>query len=107
MNKLFLILATTALFLNAQEVGLNCLIIKEEGSIICKYTQERELEDRLVKINWIDPSNKISRKKSIKFKAGHGSVYDFRYMKGRMFGIWTVEVKDKDKDYNTTFELTK
>jgi hypothetical protein len=35
----------------------------------------------------------------------HGSVYDYRYMKGRANGTWTFKVIDNKKEYSTTFEI--
>jgi hypothetical protein len=37
--------------------------------------------------------------------AGHGSVYDFRYITGRLKGVWTFTVLDNDVKISTTFEL--
>jgi hypothetical protein len=102
------ILIPSLLMLNsmfAQDGAINCMIIKDENSIICKYTQKREFEDRTIQVNWIDPTNNISRQRDMIVPAGHGSVYDFRYIKGRMLGKWTFQVIDNKQKYQTTFEL--
>lgn len=83
----------------------DCLILKDENSIICKYTNERQTEDYEVVFEWIDPTGDVSRKRTMLIPAGHGSVYDFRYISGRMKGIWTFRVIDNDQIITTTFEL--
>jgi hypothetical protein len=39
--------------------------------------------------------------------AGHGSVYDFRYLKGRMAGVWSFIVIDNEIKHETTFNIEK
>jgi hypothetical protein len=83
----------------------DCLVIKEENSIICKYMTERSTEDRFVKMEWIDPEGEFSRTRKVLLPSGHGSVYDFRYLSGRKVGTWTFRVTDDDKVFSTTFEI--
>lgn len=92
-------------FLNADELENNadCIILKDENSIICKYTHNRIDEDKHVQFNWIDPMNIISRQRTMTIPAGHGSVYDFRYITGRAPGKWTFEVIDNNISYRTNF----
>lgn len=87
------------------EQAADCLILKDENSIICKYTHERKTDDMEVVFEWIDPNGELSRKREMLIPAGHGSVYDFRYISGRMKGTWTFKVIDNDKVLSTTFEL--
>ncbi|WP_428024077.1 hypothetical protein [Arcobacter sp.] len=84
---------------------VDCLVIKEENSIICKYMTERSIEDKFVTMEWINPEGEISRTRKVLFPSGHGSVYDFRYLSGRELGVWTFRVTDKEQVYNTTFEI--
>ncbi len=84
---------------------VDCLVIKEENSIICKYMTERTIEDKFVKMEWINPTGEVSRNRKVLFPSGHGSVYDFRYLSGREIGEWTFRVTDKDKVFSTTFEV--
>ena len=105
MNKLLLLSVLLTSIVVAQEVEVDCLIVKDENSIICKYTQDRSLEDRMVKIHWIDPQGKISRQRDINFPAGHASIYDFRYLEGRISGTWIFKIIDDAKEYKTTFDL--
>lgn len=107
MNKILLtsLLAFGSLF--AQDVGVECLVIKDENSIICKYTHERITVDKQVDFQWIDPAGNVSRERVMTIPSGHGSVYDFRYIQGRMLGTWTFKVLDQEKVYETTFDLQK
>jgi len=107
MNKILLtFLALSSISLNAEITNrADCLIIKEENSIICKYINTRKTEDRTVFVQWINPNEEISRKREIMVPAGHGSVYDFRYIEGRLKGTWTFKVEDKKKTYSSTFEI--
>lgn len=84
---------------------VDCLVIKEENSIICKYMTYRPMEDRTVTFKWINPKGDISRTREILFPSGHGSVYDFRYLSGRETGIWNLKVKDGNNEYSTEFEV--
>ncbi len=87
------------------ENKLECIILEDENSIICKFEKERSFEDETVVFQWIDPFEKVSRQRSMIIPAGHGSIYDYRYIKGRLEGKWTVKVLAKDKQYETKFEI--
>ena len=109
MNKIlllsFLLIGTISLNAKSDTNSADCLIIKDENSIICKYTKARKSEDRTVFLEWINPNDEVSRKREVLIPAGHGSVYDFRYIEGRTKGIWTFKVQDKENTYSTTFEI--
>lgn len=107
MNKIILSLILSASFAFSLEHmnEADCLIIEEENSIICKYSGERNIEDKFVHIEWIDPKGNVSRARKIIIPKGHGSVYDFRYISGRMPGIWTFRVIDAETTFATEFEL--
>ncbi len=83
----------------------DCVILKDENSIICKYSHKRLKTQRTVKFNWIEPDGKISRTRDMIIPAGHGSVYDYRYIKGRTKGKWTFEVIDGTEKAYTNFTL--
>ncbi|AXH15724.1 hypothetical protein [Malaciobacter mytili] len=85
--------------------SVDCVILEDENSIICKYVQDRVDFEKKVTIQWIDPENELSRSREMLIPAGHGSVYDFRYIDGRKKGIWTFKVIDQDKAYEAKFEL--
>jgi hypothetical protein len=107
---LYILLITT--FLNGSLFALeddgnsvDCLILKDENSIICKYIQTRVSYDKTVTFEWISPNHELSRTRKLTIPAGHGSVYDYRYIKGRELGVWTFRTIDGDKSYLTTFEI--
>lgn len=82
---------------------VDCLVLKDENSIICKYTHKRINKDVSVRFEWIAPDGSISRQRDMIIPAGHGSVYDYRYIKGRSLGEWTFKVIDETQEYKTTF----
>lgn len=86
--------------------NLDCLILEDENSIICKFEviQDEENEQDLT-INWINPSGEISRSRDIILSAGDSSAYDFRYIDGRESGIWNFKIIYKEKEYSTKFEI--
>jgi len=88
-----------------QEPKVDCLILEDENSIICKFESQRSVEDQSIIVQWIDPQGDVSRSRDMIVPAGHGSVYDYRYIKGRLSGIWTFKVILADKEYTTKFEL--
>lgn len=106
MKKLILSLFVLGTFSFAQaEKSADCLIIEEENSIICKYINARKNIERKVLFEWFNPNGIISRKREMLVPAGHGSVYDFRYIAGREAGVWTFKVSEDKESYKTTFEI--
>lgn len=88
-----------------EEPKVDCLILDDENSIICKFESLRSTEDQGIIVQWIDPQGDVSRSREMIVPAGHGSVYDYRYVKGRLSGSWTFKVISNDKEYSTQFEL--
>ena len=107
--KNLLYMTLIAIFMNinllAEENGVDCIILEDENSIICKYIHDRVSYEKNVIFSWIEPNGEITRKRELNIPAGHGSVYDFRYIKGRMIGLWTVNVTDGEDEYKTNFEI--
>jgi len=107
--KKFLCTVSVLFFINnnlfANENQADCIILKDENSIICKYIQDRVNFDKNVIFNWVEPNGEISRTKNLIIPAGHGSVYDYRYYSGRTKGIWTFKVTDGEKRYTTNFTV--
>lgn len=87
------------------EAQVDCLILQDENSIICKFESPRNIKDEQIIVQWIDPQGDISRSRDMLVPAGHGSIYDYRYINGRLLGIWTFKVISNDKEYSTQFEL--
>ena len=83
--------------------SVDCIILSDENSIICKYIHKRIDEDKYVEFIWIDPSDAISRQRTMLIPAGHGSIYDYRFINGRASGKWTFEVLDNNQSYRTNF----
>jgi hypothetical protein len=104
-NFIFFLFLVVNLFSNETMVGVDCIILEDEGSIVCKYMHKRVPYDKNITIYWVDPTNHISRQREMKIPAYHGSVYDYRYIKGRIKGRWSFRVLDANKTYSTTFEL--
>jgi hypothetical protein len=84
---------------------VDCLILQDENSIICKFETNRISEDQDIVVQWIDPQGDVSRSRNMIVPAGHGSIYDYRYINGRLKGSWTFKVIEKEKEYTTNFEL--
>lgn len=84
---------------------VDCLILQDENSIICKFEAPRSTEDQQIIVQWIDPQGDISRSREMFIPAGHGSIYDYRYIKGRLSGFWKFKVILSDKEYTTQFEI--
>ena len=87
------------------EPSVDCLILQDENSIICKFETNRTLEDHDIVVQWIDPQGDVSRSRNMIVPAGHGSIYDYRYINGRLTGSWTFKVLDNEREYTTNFEL--
>jgi len=92
-------------FAHAEERDVDCLILEDENSIICKYSFTRVAIDKNILVQWIEPNGKITREREITIPANHGSVYDYRYIQGRTKGIWTFKVLDKKEEYTTHFTI--
>lgn len=110
MNKIIFSILLFTTFLLSSELTedakkIDCLILEDENSIICKYEQDRSLEDRLIEFIWLDPKGNLSRQREVLLPKGHGSIYDLRYLSGRVKGIWTFKVVDNKKEYITEFEI--
>jgi len=103
LNLMLIVFVNYLFAINNNKV--DCLILEDENSIICKYIQTRVSFDKTVVFDWIEPDGKITRTKELIIPAGHGSVYDYRYIKGRTKGTWTFRVTDANKQYKTTFDI--
>ncbi|PLY06291.1 MAG: hypothetical protein C0625_10020 [Arcobacter sp.] len=111
MNKLIYILLFTVSISFSEiideepKISVDCLILQDENSIICKYEHERIEEDKNINVQWIDPNGEVSRERILLIPAGHGSIYDFRYIEGREKGIWQFKVIDGEVETSATFEI--
>lgn len=99
-----LLLFTTLLFAQ-EEKRTDCILLEDENSIICKYMAPRVKFEKNIAIEWIDPNGEVSRAREMTIPAMHGSIYDYRYLQGRLPGVWTFKVTDGDKTYTTQFTI--
>lgn len=108
LKYIILFFAAFPLILTAETIEkktVDCLILQDENSIICKYEHDRLDVDQEVLVQWINPKGDISRERVLVIPAGHGSIYDFRYIEGRMKGIWQFKVKEGEEVYSTNFTI--
>ena len=89
----------------ALDNNIDCLILEDENSIVCKYTLQSVDHNKTVVIKWIEPNGKITRSKKILIPAGHISAYDYRYIQGRTLGTWIFKVIDDGEEYQTIFTI--
>ena len=89
----------------AYNPNVDCLILEDEKSIICKFEVIRDTKDQLIVINWISPTGEISRTREMIIPAGDVSAYDYRYLDGREGGKWNFRVVYNGNEYTSQFEL--
>ena len=104
----FLFLSINLYAYNTNNVKCDITKLNDKNNkdiIICKYIQKRVNFDKTIFIEWINPIDRVERARKLKIPAGHGSVYDYRYLAGRAKGIWKFVVTDNNQTYQTTFEV--
>jgi len=97
-----LLLSVTSFAQNVDS-NVDCLLLEDENSIICKYSTHRVNIDKNITFYWIDPNGVVSRQRDMVLPANHGSIYDYRYKRGRLHGKWIFKVVDGDIELKTTF----
>ena len=85
--------------------NVDCLILEDENSIICKFEVIRDTKDQQIVINWVSPTGEISRTREMNIPAGDVSAYDYRYLDGREGGKWNFKILYNQNEYSTSFEL--
>jgi len=108
MKFIYIILSLFIAFtsLDAQDAPMaDCLILEDENSIICKYTHQRVEDEKTVLFQWIEPDGTVSRDRNMTIPPFHGSIYDYRYIKGRTAGVWTFKVIDQNQTFSTNFTI--
>lgn len=86
--------------------NVDCLILEDENSIICKFEVIRDPQnEQMITINWISPTGEISRTREMLIPAGDSSAYDYRYLDGREGGKWDFKIIYNGKEYSSQFEL--
>ena len=89
----------------AYNPNVDCLILEDENSIICKFEVIRNDKDQDIIIHWISPTGEISRTREMVIPAGDISAYDYRYLDGREGGKWNFRVVYNGNEYTSQFEL--
>ena len=85
--------------------NVDCLILEDENSIICKLEVTRDTKDQQIVINWVSPTGEISRTREMNIPAGDVSAYDYRYLDGREGGKWNFKILYNQNEYSSSFEL--
>ncbi|MCB9096817.1 hypothetical protein [Arcobacter aquimarinus] len=86
--------------------NVDCLILEDENSIICKFEVIRDTEkEQIITINWVSPTGEISRSREMIIPPGDSSAYDYRYLDGREGGKWDFMIIYNGKEYSSKFEL--
>ena len=88
----------------AQESSVQCEVF-DDGveKIQCTFMTPREDVERTVTFQWhSDAFPQDDRERELSLPATHGSVYDYRYLRGRAEGSWNVTVTMTDPDGNET-----
>jgi len=107
MNKIIRTGALSLLFtaaLYAQDTSVSCEIL-DDGveKIQCKLVTPRKDVARETTFGWhSDSFPQDDRERSLTLPAGHGSIYDYRYLRGRAQGAWTVTVTLTEADGSET-----
>ena len=104
----FLLIINIALFAEEKEPynpNVDCLILEDENSIICKFEIIRADKEQQIIIHWVSPTGEISRTREMLIPAGDSSAYDYRYIDGREGGKWDFRIIYNGKEYNSKFEL--
>jgi len=91
--------------LSANEKKVDCIILEDENSIICKYSHARIDTEQNITVSWIEPDGTVTRKRDMVIPPFHGSVYDYRYFEGRTQGEWTFKVNHNEDEYTTSFTI--
>jgi hypothetical protein len=107
MKLKYLVLLCTVFFtfVNAEDKKVDCLILEDENSIICKYSHQRTSIAKTITVKWIEPNGDETRTRDMVIPAFHGSIYDYRYLEARSKGVWTFSVLDGEDEFSTSFTI--
>lgn len=84
---------------------LTLVCLDEGDKVTCKLVTKRVNKDREVEFEWKSPDGKDDREREMVLPANHASIFDVRHKKGRVKGVWTVEVELDDEEAATTFRV--
>jgi hypothetical protein len=87
--------------------NVECVVLSDEDSIICKFEVIRAEKEQQVTLNWISPTGEISRTREMIINAGDSTAYDYRHIDGRENGKWSFKIIYNEKEYISQFELNQ
>ncbi len=87
--------------------NVECVVLADEDSIICKFEVIRADKEQQVVVSWISPTGEISRTREMIINAGDSTAYDYRHLDGRENGKWNFKIIYNEKEYISQFELSK
>ena len=88
----------------AQEPSVLCEVL-DDGieKIQCTFVTPRKNEERTATFYWHSEAYpQDDRERELSLPANHGSVYDYRYLRGRAEGGWSVTVTLTDAEGEET-----
>ena len=77
-------------------------MLMKKVRVLTTYSVNKKRE---VTFEWVSPNDKDDRKRQIDLPANYASIFDARLKKGRVKGLWKVEVELDDKKYKTSFRI--
>jgi len=113
MNKLYLVSIlmlwtfSFSLFASESDTELSCTVVSEDiEKIVCKVQVDRADYDRDVTFFWhAKRYPQDDRERTVVLNANHGSVYDYRFLRGRVQGEWSVMAIIDEQKVEVSFVL--
>jgi len=101
-----ILVLSSSLFANESRPSLECTAVSEDiEKIVCKIQVERSDYDRVVTFFWHSKRYpQDDRERTVVLNANHGSVFDYRFLRGRVQGEWSVAVTVDDTDEQNSAE---
>lgn len=87
--------------------NVECVVLVDEDSVICKFEVIRADKEQQVIVSWIGPTGEISRTREMIINAGDSTAYDYRHLDGRENGKWNFKIIYNEKEYISQFDLNK
>ena len=74
MKLRYLVLLCSVFFtlVHAEDKKVDCIILEDENSIICKYTHERVSIEKNITVKWIEPDGTETRTRNMVIPPFHG-----------------------------------
>lgn len=94
MSAVMLVVSGWIFMIHANESSVTCSVV-DDGieKIKCTLQTARQNVDRQTTFQWHSQRHpQDDRERMVILPSGHGSVYDYRFLRGRAEGIWEVRV---------------